>query len=68
MARFTGSIYYSMSPDKLRKLRSKKVLELNRLGEPKGLFQTKDYDRLKQQIAWIDAALNWRDQQMSFPE
>jgi len=68
MARFTGSIYYSMSPDKLRILRSKKILELNRIGKPKGMFAQQDYDRLKQQIVWIDAALEWRRQQMGLPE
>jgi len=67
MARFTGSIYYSMTPEKLKILRSKKVLELNRMGKPKGLFAQQDYDRLNQQIIWIDAAINWRKQQMRMP-
>jgi len=48
-------VYQRMSDKELRKLRSTKVLILNRIETKEGFFGKRDVQRLKDQIIAIDA-------------
>lgn len=63
--REVSQIYQSMSELELRKLRSKKVLEIERLRKFYTYFGKRDIQRLVFQIGRIDSELACRADQMS---
>jgi len=60
-----SQIYFGMPTEKLRKLRSKKYNRRLRLQSEKlGYFGLQELRVLNQQITWIDAVINSRNDQM----
>lgn len=69
MPKIVGSGYTRYGIYDLQKMRSRKVLELTRLRKkPMGYFVKRDIEKLTDQIAQIDAALRWHDEQLSLFE
>jgi len=60
MARDMYSVYYKMTEYDLRKLRSKKVLQMLKIAKYENHFAMKDKERLADQISKIDAELSRR--------
>lgn len=59
------NVYYGMTTDRLRTLRSKKVVELQRFeGAHHTYFSQQEARKLRQQITWIDAVLRLRAEQV----
>jgi len=57
MSKYMGNYYHQMSDEALRRLRSKKVVHLQKLSNYGSWYHTKDRAALKEQIKWIDAVL-----------
>ena len=58
------NIYYHMTTDRLRTLRSEKAVALQRYdGKHHTYFSQQEARKLRQQITWIDAVLALREAQ-----
>jgi len=63
------NVYYGMTTDRLRELRSRKVVELQRWdGKHHTYFSQQEARKLRQQITWIDAVLAARAAQIALFE
>jgi len=60
-------VYQLMPTDGLRKLRSKKVLLINKIANINSWYGKRDIARLNDQIVAIDAELECRKLQMKLP-
>jgi len=65
MAKDMSAVYFEMTTKNLLKLRSKKVLEIQRLeNEARGMLKARDERVLRQQVLWINAVLESRNCQI----
>jgi len=64
-AKDMSKVYCNMTTKNLLNLRSKKVLEIQRLeNEPRGMLKARDERVLRQQVVWINAVLESRNCQI----
>jgi len=57
------NVYFNMTTEQLRRLKSSKSVRLTKLEHDMGYFAMKEKPRLRQQIRWIDAVLESRKHQ-----
>jgi len=67
--KYMGYLYKTMSDEQLRKLRSRKFVEHQKIvSKSQGYWYMKEANKLHWQMVWIDAELAARAAQMALPE